>query len=437
MQTTGLRHKQQAGDRQASDTLFEGDFMMCGAGRAFSVALVWTVCWAARGPAAAADWPQWRGPQLDGISRETGLLPRWPDNGPPELWRIPLGNGFSAVSVVGNRAYTMYGSPEGEFAVALDVHSGKILWKTRSGDLFKNSYGDGPRATPAVDEGRLYTLGGKGSLACLDIADGKPIWQLSLLEKFGGEPPEYGFSASPLVVGKLLVVVVGAGHGKSLAALDKSSGKVVWTSLDDKPGYATPLPIEVDGVPQLAVLMGEALVSVSPSDGHEFWRHPWKTEQDANVAAPIFSRNRLFISSGFGTGCAMFELSATGGKPAARRLWANKNMENYFSSSLLIDGHLYGFKKTILTCIDFDSGAVKWKQRGFNQGSLLCADGKLIIYGERATLALAEASPEKYQEISKTPVLDDQTWTVPTLCDGRLFVRNQKELVCLNLRAAK
>ena len=139
-------------------------------------------------------------------------------------------------------------------------------------------------------------------------------------------------------------------------------------------------------------------MGVSPGDGRELWRQPWKTEQDANVAAPIFSHGRLFISTGFGTGCAMFDLSAADGKPAARRLWANKNMENYFSSSVLLGGHLYGFKKTILTCIDFDSGAVKWKQRGFNQGSLLAADGKLIIYGERATLALAEASPERYQE---------------------------------------
>ncbi len=396
-------------------------------------ALAWTLCGATR-PTLADDWPQWRGPQLDGISRETGLLAKWPDNGPPELWRVPLGSGFSAVSVAGDRAFTMFGSAEGEFAAALDVRSGKTLWKARCGELFKNSYGDGPRATPAFDEGRVYALGGKGSLACLDAASGKPIWQLNLLEKFGGEPPEYGFSASPLVLGKLLVVVVGAGHGKSLSALDKSNGNVVWTSLDDKPGYATPLPIEAGGVPQLVVLMGEALVGVSPGDGRELWRQPWKTEQDANVAAPIFSHGRLFISTGFGTGCAMFDLSAAGGKPSARRLWANKNMENYFSSSVLLGGHLYGFKKTILTCIDFDSGAVKWKQRGFNQGSLLAADGKLIIYGERATLALAEASPERYQEISKAQVLDDQTWTVPTLADGRLFVRNQKELVCLSLR---
>jgi outer membrane protein assembly factor BamB len=407
---------------------------MCGAGKAFSVAVAWTFCWAATRPALAEDWPQWRGPQLNGISRETGLLPQWPEAGPPELWRVPLGGGFSAVSVVGHRAFTMYGTAEGEFAVALDVHSGKTLWKARLGVLFKNSYGDGPRATPTFDDGRVYVLAGRGALACLDAASGKPLWQLNLLEKFGGEPAEYGFSASPLVLGKLLVVVVGAGHGKSLAALDKTSGGVVWTSLDDKPGYSTPLGIEAAGVPQLVVLMGEALVSVAPGDGHELWRQPWKTEQDANVAAPIFSHDRLFISTGFGTGCAMFDLSAAAGKPAARRLWANKNMENYFASSVLVDGHLYGFKKTILTCIDFDSGAVNWKQRGFNQGSLLAADGKLIIYGERATLALAAISPEKYREISKTQVLDDQTWTVPTLADGRLFVRNQKELVCLNLR---
>lgn len=407
---------------------------MRGAERTLLLALAWTLWWAAIEPARAADWPQWRGPQHDGISRETGLLPKWPASGPSELWRVALGGGFSAVSVVGDRAFTMYGSPEGEFAVAIDSGSGKILWKIRCGDLYKNSYGDGPRATPSVDEGRVYTLSGKGSLLCLDASSGKQLWGFSLPEKFAGEPPEYGFSASPLVVGKMLVVVVGAGKGRSLAALDKTTGNVIWTSLDDKPGYSTPLAIEVDGLPQLVVLMGEALVSVSPQDGHEYWRHPWKTEQDANVAAPIFSHDRLFISTGFGTGCGLFELSAKNGKAEAKLLWANKNMENYFGSSILIDGQLYGFKKTILTCIDFETGQTHWKQRGFNQGCVLAADGKLIIYGERATLALAEVSSAHYREISKAKVLDDQTWTIPTLADGRLYVRNQKELVCLNVK---
>jgi outer membrane protein assembly factor BamB len=255
-----------------------------------------------------------------------------------------------------------------------------------------------------------------------------------VLERFGAEPPEFGLSASPVVMGNSLVVVVGGKAGKSLAALDRSTGEVLWTSLSDKAGYSTPIRVEVDGVPQIVVLMGEALVSVSPKDGREFWRLPWKTTLDANVATPIFHNNRLFVSTGYGTGCGMFELSAKDGKPAVKELWKNKNMKNYFSTSVLLDGFIYGFDNTVLVCMDFQTGKVAWRERGFNRGSLLAADGKLIIYGERATLALAEARSDKYQEISKAPVLSGKTWTVPTLADGRLFVRNEESLACFDLR---
>jgi outer membrane protein assembly factor BamB len=387
-----------------------------------------------QGRLRAADWPQWRGPQQDGVSSETGLLAKWPEGGPAELWRCPLGAGFSAVSVAGGRALTMYGTPAGEFVLAVDVASGKRLWKARCGDLFINdSYGSGPRATPTIDQRRVYALGGSGNLVCLEAATGKTVWALDLVKKFGGKLPEYGFSASPAVFGKLLVVDVGAKKGRSLAAFDKATGELLWTSLDDKPGYATPIRVEIDGVPQIIVLMGEALVSVSPQDGREFWRRPWKTEQDANVATPIFHQGRLFVSTGFGTGCALLELSAPSGKPAATPLWAGKQMQNYWSTSVLVDGHLYGFHNKFLTCMDFKTGDVQWKQRGFNGGSLLAADGKLIIYGERATLALAAASPLKYQELARAQVLDGKTWTVPTLSSGRLFVRNEQEMVCLKV----
>jgi len=380
------------------------------------------------------DWPQWRGPKQDGISRETGLLAEWPEKGPAELWRAPLGNGFSAVSVVGSQAFTLFGSNDGEFAVAVNVADGKTLWKTRLGDLFKNdSYGDGPRTTPAVDSGRVYVLSGKGALRCLNAADGHAVWGFDLLEKLGGEPPDYGFSASPVVMGDMLVVVAGARNGKSLAAFDKANGKVLWTALDDKIGYSTPREVAIDGVPQIIVLMGEALVIVSPSDGKEYWRHAWKTEQDANVASPVIAGNRLFISTGYSTGCALFELSVKGGKPAAKRIWANKEMKNYFSTSVLVDGYLYGFNNNKLTCLDFRTGKTRWSSGGFNRGSLLAADGKLIIYGAQGLLALAEISPNSYKELARFKFCDERTWTVPTLSGGRLFLRNEKELACVNV----
>jgi outer membrane protein assembly factor BamB len=382
---------------------------------------------------SAEDWPQWRGPRQDGISAETGLSTDWPEAGPPELWRIPLGAGYSAVSVAGDRAYTMFATEEGEFVIALDAKTGKTLWKVRSGELFENSYGNGPRATPTIHEGRVYALGATGSLLCLDAATGERVWGANVLEKLGGENLEFGLSASPVVTGKMLLVV-GGNDGKALAALDKGTGEVLWASLSDKGGYSTPIPVEVDGVKQIVVLTGQAVVGVAPEDGTELWRHPWKTTLDANVATPIFHDGRLFISTGYGTGCGMFKLSVTDGKPAAELLWANKNMKNYFSTCVLVDGYLYGFNNTMLTCMDFETGEATWRQRGFNRGSLFVADGRLIIFGERGTLAMAEANSEEYKELASAEILDGRTWTIPTLVDGRLYVRGEQELVCLKLK---
>jgi outer membrane protein assembly factor BamB len=379
----------------------------------------------------ADDWPQWRGPQQDGISREKGLLAKWPENGPKELWRVPLGNGFSAVSVVGDRAYTCFGINEGEFAVCLNVADGKTVSKVRLGDLYQNGdYGDGPRATPTVDAGLVYVLGARGALVCFDANSGKQVWSADLLALRGGKLPEYGFSASPVIVDDKVIAVVGAGGGKSLAAYNKSNGNLAWTSLDNRIGYSTPRAVTADGVPQIIVLMGDALVSVSPSDGKEFWNVPWKTELDANVATPVFSGDQLFISTGYSTGCELFQLSAKGGKPAAEKVWANKEMKNYFATSVLWDGYLYGFDNNKLACQDIRTGKVKWRASGFNRGSLIVADGRLIILSASGTLALAEPSPEKYKEISKFQFCDERTWTVPTVAGGRLFVRNEKELTC-------
>ena len=382
---------------------------------------------------AGADWPQWRGLRQDGISNETGLLAKWPEGGPPELWRIKLGNGYSALAVVGDRAYTMFGDEEGEYVVCIRAADGEILWQVTSGGPYENSYGDGPRATPTVHEGRVYTVGATGAVLCLDAGTGDKIWGLNVLTKFEGENLEYGLSASPVIVDEKLIVVANGGEGESLAALDKNTGKTIWTSLDDKAGYSTPLIIEVDNKKQLVVLTGVAVVGVAPDDGRTLWRHPWETTLDANAAMPIFHDNRLFISSGYDTGCALFEILFNEGQVEAKKLWENKKMKNLFSSSILIDGFLYGFHNTIFTCMDFETGEVKWSHRGFNKGSLLSADGKLIIYGERATLALAEISPEAYTEISSAKILGGRTWIVPTLSRGRLFVRSKEELVCLNL----
>jgi outer membrane protein assembly factor BamB len=199
-------------------------------------------------------------------------------------------------------------------------------------------------------------------------------------------------------------------------------------------GYSTPIRVEVDGVAQIIVLMGKAIVSVSPDDGRELWRHPWITTLDANVATPIFHEGKLFISTGYGTGCGLFSLSVKDGTPVAEELWTSRDMKNYFSTSVLIDGHVYGFNSTMLTCLEFETGDVLWRQRGFNRGSLMAADGKLIVLGERGDLALAKASPEGYEELGNFPLFEGKSWTVPILAGGKLFVRNEEELVCLKVK---
>ena len=382
-----------------------------------------------------ADWPQWRGSNQDGISQETGLAKSWPEDGPKVLWRVPLAGGYSSVAIADGVAYTMHGSEEGEFVVAIDPKDGSTLWRTRIGDLFKDEeYGSGPRATPTVAGNRIYARGGGGALACLDAKTGEKQWGLDVLEAFDAENAEYGASASPVVVGDKLIVVVGKSDGHSLVCLDKSSGETIWTALDDKAGYATPLVTDVGGVALLAVFTAEGLVGVGLEDGTEFWRHPWETTMDQHVATPISHDGKLFISTRNSTGSALFQLSLDGDTPKAEPVWKSRSMKNYISTSVLLDGHIYGFNATRLTCMDFESGDAMWRESGFNKGSLIAADGRLIILGERGNLALAEATPEEYREISKFQLFDTLTWIVPALADGRLYVRNEAELVCLDLR---
>ncbi|MHB8900240.1 MAG: PQQ-binding-like beta-propeller repeat protein, partial [Thermoguttaceae bacterium] len=377
----------------------------------------------------------WRGPNQDGISQETGLADAWPQEGPKVLWRLPLAGGFSSVSAAGGIACTMIGNQDGEFVVAVDPEKGSLLWKTRVGDLFVDEeYGSGPRATPTIDQGRVFALGGTGALACLDAKTGASQWGFSVVEKFAAENAEFGASASPLVVGDKLIVVAGKSQGKSLVCLNKETGDTIWTALDDKAGYATPVLCDLGGTPVLAVFTAKALVAVGLDDGRELWRSPWETTMDQNVATPVCHDGKVFISSRNTTGSTLFQFSLEGGKFQAEPVWESRDMKNYLSTCLLVDGHLYGFNATRLTCLNFESGEASWRESGFNKGSLIAAGKRLIILGERGELALAEAATDQYREISKFQLFDSLTWVVPTLADGRLYVRSDTELVCLDLR---
>lgn len=387
--------------------------------------------------ALALDWPQFRGPNRDGISRETGLLKSWPAGGPKVLWKIPVGEGYSHLTVSKGRLFTLYGEGANDYAAAYDAATGRQLWKVPLGRKFVNDQGNGPRSTPTVDGDVVYALTATGRLTALNAADGKKIWEHDLRAKFGAAPPQWGVSTSPLVEGNLLLIDAGGSGGKSLLALDKKTGKTVWTSQSELAGYSAPIAITVGGVRQVIFFTGRAVLSVSPKDGRLFWRVPWKTDWDVNAATPIFMPpDKLYISSGYGTGAALFKIEVAGGRVGAEEVWRSRGMKNQFSSSVLHNGHIYGFDNSVLKCIEAATGKEKWKESGFGHGSLILADGHLIVLSERGKLLLVEATPAGYREKGSGQVLSGKCWTAPTLADGRLYLRNEEELLALNWTGA-
>lgn len=385
----------------------------------------------------AADWPQFRGPNRDGVSRETGLLKSWPAAGPKLLWKAPVGDGYSHMAVAKGRLFLLFGEGSNDVAAAYDAASGKPLWKVTLGGKFLNDQGNGPRSTPTVDGDLLYALTATGRLAALNVADGKKVWEHDLRAKFGAEPPQWGISTSPLVEGNLLLVDVGGSDGKSLMAFDKKTGKTVWASQNEAAGYSAPIAITVGGVRQVVFFTGRAVLAVSPKDGKLLWRVPWRTDWDVNAATPIFlPPDKLYISSGYGTGATLFQVKVEDGKVGVDEVWQNRRMKNQFSSSVLYNGHIYGFDDSVLKCISAATGEEKWKESGLGHGSLILADGQLVVLSERGKLVLAEATPAGYREKGSRQVLTGRCWTAPTIADGRLYLRNQEELLALQWTGA-
>ncbi len=381
------------------------------------------------GIAGATDWPQYRGVSRDGISKETGLLKSWPAEGPKVMWKVPIGEGYSGISVVQGRIYTMDARGSDEFVVCLDAGTGKEIWRFRLDSNFINDQGNGPRAQPTVDENMVYAFGAQGSLYALNASDGTKVWEHNQ-KTLEAKIPIWGYASSPLVEGNLLILPVGGAEGNAVVAFDKAKGSIVWKSATDEPGYSSPLAVTVNGVRQIIVFSGTMLLSVSPTDGKVLWKYPWKTDWFVNAAVPIFiPSDKIFISTNYGHGAALLRVR-TGG---VDEVWLTKSMKNHFNSSVLFDGHIYGFDNAILTCIDVSTGEEKWQKSGFGKGSLILADGHLIVLSERGQLVLAEATPEEYREKSTMQALQGKCWTQPTLSGGKLYLRNQKEMVCLQI----
>jgi outer membrane protein assembly factor BamB len=384
---------------------------------------------------ATDDWPQWRGPNRDGRSLETGLRTEWPAGGPPLVWKAGgLGSGYSTVAVQGGRIFTLGDSREAEYIIALDARTGKELWRARSGRRYRNNRGDGPRSVPTVDGGRLYALGGNGDLTCLDAATGKIVWHVNLLEKFGASNISWGISESPLVLEDRLLVNAG-GSNASIVALDKKDGSTLWASASDEAGYSSAVVANILNVRQAVFFTAERALGVRVDDGSVLWSYRRVSNSTANVATPIVRGNFVFVSSDYGTGCALLEIQGGPAGMTAREVYFHRDMKNHHASSILVDDTLYGFSSSILTAIDFDTGEVLWRDRSVGKGSLVYAEGNLYLLSENGVIALAEATRSGYREKGRFEIggSGSHTWAHPVVSNGKLFVRDQDTLYCYNV----
>jgi outer membrane protein assembly factor BamB len=380
----------------------------------------------------AIDWYRWRGPDLNGISKETGWTVAWPKEGPAMLWKASVSTGFSSVAVSQGRVFTMGNESDVDTVYCLDEKTGAVRWKhSYRCELQPKYYEGGPGATPTVDGDRVFTISKNGDVFCFETASGKIVWQKHLQKDLGAKRPEWGFAGSALVLGNKLFL----NAGEAGAALDKRSGEVLWKSAGTAAGYATPVPLTIEGKSCLAIFAAKALALVEAETGRELWRHPWVTGWDINAADPIVHGDKIFISS-FSRGCALLEASLT----KATVLWENKNMGNHFNSCVLVNGSIYGVDGNTdkpgveLRCLDFATGAVQWAQKGVGLGSLMAADQKLIVLSDRGELVVAEASPQSFKTLARAQVLGGKCWTQPVLSNGRIYCRNaQGTLVCLDV----
>ena len=378
------------------------------------------------------DWPQWRGAKRDGTTIESNWNWNWKVLPPKVKWRASVGLGYSSMAVSVGKVFTMGNVNDVDHVYALNEGNGKVLWTYTypcpgaDADNYR-----GPRSTPAVDGERVYTLSRVGHLLCINVDSGQLVWSKSLTRDFAGRMPLWGYSGSPLIAGNLLIVENGAyQNNRSVIALNKSNGRLVWASGSDRPGYSSPVPCRIGDVPMVAVFSAQSISGRLLSNGRQVWRYNWKTADDVSAATPIIWEDKVFISSGYNSGCSLVQF----GNNYARPVWSNRYMRNHFSSCVLVKSHLYGFDENELRCMDITNGRIKWRTTVYGKGSLIAADDKLIVQAFNGMNAVVEANPWQFKELGRIQILNGKgAWTAPVLANQLLLVRYQSQLVALNI----
>lgn len=391
---------------------------------------------------SSGDWNQFRGPNRDNLSPERGLLASWPDQGPRQVWTARgIGEAYSAVSISNVRVYTMGNIGQEEKVICLDLESGREIWTASNGPAYREGQGNGPRGTPSVVDGRVYSLGANGDLSCLDAQTGQQQWRKNILREFGGSNITWGISESVLVDGDKVICTPG-GQRATMVALNRMTGNVIWTAsvpTSPKAAYASPIAIEVGGVRQYVNYTHGGVVGVRASDGQVMWGQRDSANGTANCSTPVFHDGSIFTASGYDTGGSLFRLQSRGGQTVSQVAYSTKEMKNHHGGMVVVDGYLYGSSDPgILKCIELRSNRVVWQNRSVGKGAVSYADGHLYVRSERGPVALVEATPSGYQEKGRfdQPQRSGRpSWSHPVIADGKLFLRDMDTLLAYDIRA--
>ena len=384
------------------------------------------------------DYPQFLGPNRRATLFDVHLARDWSEAPPKRLWRQPIGAGWSSFAIVGHWGVTQEQRGDDELVTCYDIDTGELQWAHATPVRFEELIaGVGPRATPTIDEGRVYTMGATGHVHCLDGATGKVIWHHDVVAETDATPPQWGKSCSPLIHENLVIVSAGAPGGKSLVAYNKNDGKLVWSAGDDPSSYASPTMMTLCGQPQIVMVNQSVTCGHDPADGHILWTHAWPDVPAAgspNVAQPVAVGNdRILLSKGYGVGSTLWQIEREGDHWSVKPLWKRNTLKTKMTNAVVRDGFAYGLDEGTLSCIDISNGRKKWKRRRYGHGQVLLVDDLLLVQSEDGQIALVEATPKRYNELARATVVDGQSWNYPAISGDKLLVRSQLEAACYEL----